>query len=371
LWVLLSILNQMLSDKDIETVLKLSTIKNLNESTLREIVLKFKPLSTVFDTSLGGFNKLGDEKFISAIKKAKTISVETQTALLKRFNINILTTEDVEYPMNLKELPDAPPMLYIQGNILDTDTQAIAIIGSRTPTHYGKLVTETFVKEFILSGITIVSGLARGIDTYAHRETLAAKGRTIAVIGSGIDKIYPPENHELFNKISESGAVISEFPLGTQPWAGNFPARNRIISGLSKAIVVMEASLQSGVFSTVEWAIKQGKDVFAVPGNITSENSKGTNKLIKDGAIPVTSAKDVLEYLGILQIAPVPNKKIIELTEEENTLFTILTYEPIHLDQLAILLKLPVQTVLSLLLNLELKGIVRQLPGRHFAKNKY
>ncbi|MDD2889998.1 MAG: DNA-processing protein DprA [bacterium] len=360
----------MLPEKDIETVLKLSTIKNLNESTLREIFLQFNPLSAVFDASLEKLNKLGDEKLISAIKKAKTLSVETQTAILKRFSINILTPEDTGYPMNLKELSDAPPILYTQGKVLDTDTQAIAIIGSRTPTHYGKLITEAFVKEFILSGMTIVSGLARGIDTYAHWEALAAKGRTIAVIGSGIDKIYPPENRELFNKICENGAVVSEFPLGTQPWAGNFPARNRIIAGLSKAIVVMEAGLQSGVFSTVEWAIKQGKDVFAVPGNITSENSKGTNKLIKDGAIPVTSAKDVLEYLDVLQIVPTP-KKTIELTEEENTLFNLLTYEPIQLDQLTAMLNFPVQTVLSLLLNLELKGIVRQLPGRHFAKNKY
>ncbi|MDD5528481.1 MAG: DNA-processing protein DprA [bacterium] len=361
----------MLPEKEIETILKLSTIKNLSNSTLREIILRFKPISAFWGAPLEELVKIGDENFISTLKNTKTLSVDAQIKLLKTLNIHIVTTQSAEYPANLKELPDTPPILYMRGEVLDTDTRSIAIIGSRTPTHYGKLVTETFTQEFVMAGITVVSGLARGIDTYAHRETLALKGRTIAVIGSGIDIIYPPENRELFNKIYESGAVISEFPLGTQPWAGNFPARNRIISGLSKAIVVIEASLKSGVFSTVEWALKQGKEVFAVPGNITSENSKGTNKLIKDGAIPVTSAKDVLEYLGILPIISDTDKKTITLTEEENTLFNILDYEPIHLDKLAITLNLPVQKVLSLLLNLELKGIVRQMPGRNFAKNKY
>lgn len=357
----------MLSQKEIEAILKLSTIKNLSENTLREIFSCFKPISNLFTTPLRELDKLEDKKLLTAIKETAEKSVEAEISILQKLNIIVITLEETEYPITLKELPDAPPVLYMRGKILEEDNQSIAIIGSRTPTHYGKLITEMFAKEFVMAGVTVVSGLARGIDSYAHRGALDAKGRTIAVIGSGIDVMYPPENRDLFNKVCENGAVISEFPLGTQPWAGNFLARNRIISGLAKAVVVIEAGLQSGVFSTVEWAIKQGKEVFAVPGNITSETSKGTNKLIKDGAIPATSAKDVLEYLGILPI--VPDTKKLELTEEETSLFNALSYEPIHLDKLSITLNFPVQKTLSLLLSLELKGIVRQMPGRNFVKN--
>lgn len=356
----------MLPEKEIATLLKLSTIKNIGETTLKNLISQFPPLSKIFDVSTAELSKLWDKEFINTIREVEKQNIEPKLAILKKLGINIVTFEDTDYPENLKILSDVPPVLYICGKILPDDDLSIAIIGARRSTNYGKSIAERFAAEFATSGVTIVSGLARGIDTYAHKGALDVSGRTIAVLGSGIDVIYPPENHELYKEICDNGAVISEFPLGTQPWAGNFPARNRLISGLSKAIVVVEASLKSGVFSTVEWALNQGKTVFAVPGNITSETSKGTNQLIKDGAIPATSANDVLEYLGIKSIS---TEKKITLSDEDNALFNLLSYDPIHIDKLAELFKAPVPKVLSILLNLELQGVVKQLSGRNFVKN--
>ncbi|MBI4723169.1 MAG: DNA-protecting protein DprA, partial [Candidatus Stahlbacteria bacterium] len=210
-------------------------------------------------------------------------------------------------------------------------------------------------------------GMARGIDSCGHQGALKSDGRTIAVLGCGIDIVYPPENRELMHRICEHGACISEFPLGMQPFKGNFPARNRLISGLSLAIIVAEASEHSGIFSTVEWALEQNREVFAVPGNITSETSKGVNRLIKDGAQITTSAQEVMEYMGIKPITI--EQKEPKLSEEENKIWKHLSHEPIQVDKLAETLNLPVQKILSSLLNLELHGIVKQIPGRNFVKH--
>lgn len=355
----------MLSAKEITTLLKLSTIKNLKETTLKSLISEFKPLNKVFNSS-EQLNKLVEKEFFKKLQEAKKHNIDAELERLKKENVEIITFEDENYPDNLKDLPDISPVLYIKGKIISNDSLSVAIVGSRRSTYYGKSIAEQFAADFASLGVTVVSGLARGIDTCAHKGTIDAAGRTIAVLGSGIDRIYPPENKELFYKISENGAVVSEFPLGTQPWAGNFPARNRLISGLSKAIVVIEASLKSGIFSTVEWALNQGKTIFAVPGNINSETSKGTNQLIKDGAIPATSSKDVLEYLGIETVS---QQKEIKLSEEEDKVFNTLDYEPIHIDKLSEILSSPVSEVLSILLNLELQGVVKQLPGRNFIKN--
>ncbi|MDI6840800.1 MAG: DNA-processing protein DprA [bacterium] len=354
-------------EDEAKVIIKLSSIKGIGEAKLKEIISRFKPIPKVFDASNFELSNLVDRKFIPAIKNAKKKNVEPELALLKKLNVNLVTFDSPHYPANLKPLPDAPPFLYVRGEILPQDEKAIAIVGSRRATPYGKFVAEKFAYELANEGITIVSGLARGIDTCAHMGALKANGRTIAVFGCGIDIIYPRENIALIQEIISHGACISEFPLGTQPWRGNFPTRNRLISGLSKAVVVIEATVQSGIFSTVEWALNQGREVFAVPGNITSETSKGVNRLIMDGAQPATSPQDILEYLGIKPVTK--EKEKLKLDKDEKKVFDILSYEPMHVDNLAEILGIPISKVLGVLLELELRGVVKQLPGRNFVRN--
>ena len=214
----------------------------------------------------------------------------------------------------------------------------------------------------------MVSGLARGVDTAAHQGALQCCGRTIAVLGCGVDTCYPPENSELMHEIMQQGAVISEFSINTPPFAGNFPKRNRIVSGLAKAVVAIEAKEKSGVMNTVKWALDQNKDVFAVPGNIFSKTSFGTNKLIKDGAIPVTSASEVLEYLGLQHIKKERETEAILIDEQERVVWEALSFEPIYLDVLAEKINQPTSAILNMLLRLEIKGYVKQLPGMTFVK---
>lgn len=262
-----------------------------------------------------------------------------------------------------------PPVLFIRGAINPEDEAALAIIGTRGATIYGKKIAEDFAAEFAKAGITIVSGMARGIDTAAHYGALKNNGRTIAVLGCGLDICYPPENKKVMHEIIQNGAVISEFHIGTPPRAQNFPKRNRIIAGLAKAVVAIEAKEKSGVMNTVQWALEQNKDVYAIPGNIYAQTSAGTNRLIKDGAIPVTSANDVLESLGIQYTKKEREIKEVLLNEEEQIIWTELSFEPIYLDSLAEKLNISTGSILNTLLNLELKGLVKQLPGMMFVKN--
>ncbi len=357
----------MITEEEVKTLIKLSSIKGIGETRLKKLILQFNPISKVFDASSSELSEIIGEKLISPIRNAKRKSVEPELAVLKKLGAKLIIFKDSAYPENLKNLPDAPPFLYVRGEILPQDMLSISVIGARRASHYGRLIAEKFAYEFAMSGITVVSGLARGIDSCAHRGALKADGRTIAVLGSGIDIIYPPENKDLFEEICTHGAYISEFPPGTQPWKGNFPTRNRLISGLSKAVVVIEATSKSGVSSTVEWALEQNKEVFAVPGNITSETSKGVNRLIADGAQIATSPQDIMEYLGIKPSAT--KEKKLKLSEEEGKIWGLLSHESIQADVLAERLGLKVPKILGTLLNLELKGIVKQLPGRNFVRN--
>jgi DNA processing protein len=248
------------------------------------------------------------------------------------------------------------------------DETSIAVIGTRGATVYGKEIARSFAAAFAEAGVTVVSGMARGIDTEAHVGALQKGGRTIAVLGCGIDICYPPENKKLMAQITQSGAVISEFNIGTPPFAQNFPKRNRIVSGLAKAIVAIEAKEKSGVMNTVKWALDQNKDVFAIPGNIYAKTSHGTNRLIKDGAIPVTSANDVLDYLGMQYVHEEKETVEVLLDETERTVWQALSHEPIYLDKLADTIGQPTSSILNVLLKLEIKGYVKQLPGMSFVK---
>jgi len=275
-----------------------------------------------------------------------------------------ITLQDKNYPAMLKEIHNPPKELYIKGEIINQDKVAIAVVGTRKYTQYGKQAALDIAGKLSKLGITIVSGLAKGIDTFAHQAALENNGRTIAVLGSGMDKdnFSPACNYTLGEKIAENGAVISEYPEGTPGAIYTFPERNRIISGLSLGVVVIEAPEQSGALITANLALEQNREVFAVPGNIYEKNSQGTNQLIKMGAKLVTCVEDILEELNLSHLLQSTEKKKIKPeNKEEEILFTILSSQPMHIDEIVKISKLPVSAVNSTLMILELKNAVRNL----------
>jgi DNA processing protein len=293
---------------------------------------------------------------------------------LARKEYRIITLADPDYPRLLCEIPDPPPYLYVSGR-LDSSALKIAVVGSRNATGYGLTTTKNLCADLVSLGITIVSGMARGIDTAAHEGAMMGGGKTIAVLGSGLERIYPAENAKLFHRISENGAVVSEFALLTEPEGHNFPLRNRIISGMSLGTVVVEATKKSGSLITARLAAEQNREVFAVPGSIQSFKSTGTHTLIKQGAKLVEHAQDIVEELapfiethdGTGNIAPDEDENIPAfLSSEETQIFKLLEPYPIHIDSLARKLSIEPGKLSSMLLTLELKGLVRQLPGKFF-----
>ncbi len=292
---------------------------------------------------------------------------------IKEIGIDVLRAVDDDYPVHLKAIYDPPPVLYVRGKLEKSDDRAVAIIGSRKATIYGLNMAKEIAFELAIRGITVVSGMARGVDTFAHRGALEAGGRTIAVLGCGVDIPYPPENKMIIDQVSKSGSVISEFAVGMKPLSGNFPARNRIISGLSMGVVVIEAGDRSGSLITVDFALEQGKEVFAAPGNATSYESKGTNRLIKEGAKMVTCVEDVLEEFAELRTIKVVSEKKNEqqysnLDEDERKIINNIGAEPVHIDILLRRTGHNIQKINSVLTMLELKGILKQLPGKFFLR---
>jgi DNA processing protein len=278
-------------------------------------------------------------------------------------NIRKIALKDEEYPGLLKEVSGPPKELYIKGKILPQDKVAVAIVGTRKYTNYGKQVAFDIGGKLARLGITIVSGLARGIDTFAHQAALEVNGRTIAVLGSGLDKasFFPPPNYCLGEKISQQGAVISEYPPGVHGTKFTFPERNRIISGLSLGVIVIEAPEKSGALITAALALDQNREVFAVPGPIYEKNSIGTNRLIKMGAKLVTDVEDILEELNLSHLLTTPKKKIKPDNKEEEIILSILSLQPTHIDEIIKISKLPTGIVNSTLMILELKRTIRNL----------
>lgn len=277
------------------------------------------------------------------------------------------------YPENLKHIFDPPQRLFMKGGIEPSDQNAVAIVGTRRPTLYGTQTCEKLSYELAGRGITIISGMARGIDSAAHRGAIRAGGRTIAVLGSGHNHVYPPENRRLYEEISAHGAVISEYPLDAPPLKTHFPRRNRIISGLSRGVLVVEAAERSGALITARFALEQGRDVFAVPGNVGSATSTGTNRLIKEGAKLVETAGDILDELKYIisfkdESGTGSGDRAIQLTSEERAIFDILDETPCAIDEISRIADLPVYRVSETLLRLELKKLVRTLPGAHFMR---
>lgn len=276
--------------------------------------------------------------------------------------ITALTWEDSDYPTALKSIDAAPPVLYVRGRLTSQDEWAVAIVGTRRASTYGREVAQVLAGELARHGVTVVSGLALGVDTVAHRAALDAGGRTLAVLGSGLDQLYPPQNRGLAAAIAEQGAVLSDYALGTRPDASNFPPRNRIISGLSRGVVIVEAGERSGALITARFAAEQGRDVFAVPGSILHPGSAGCNALIQQGATPVLSVDDVLEQLNLLHLQErIDARSTVPADPQEQELLNLLTSEPAHIDEIVRGANLPAAVVGGLLTVMELKGLVRQV----------
>lgn len=280
---------------------------------------------------------------------------------VQRAGVQALTWDDPAYPEGLRNIDGAPPVLYVRGALLPTDELAIALVGTRRASVYGREVAHKLATVLGRHDVTVVSGLALGIDAVAHKAALEAGGRTIAVLGSGVDQVYPLQHRQLAEAILENGAIISEYPLGTKPEASNFPPRNRIISGLSRAVVIVEAGQRSGALITANFAAEQGRDVFAVPGNILGPGSVGANELIRQGATPLLAAEDLLEYLDVTAWnAQQAARRVVAADPLEANLLTHLSTDPCHIDDLVRLSTMPAPQVSSLLALMELKGLVRQ-----------
>ena len=307
-------------------------------------------------------------KLIERINQARAnIDLEKVWARIESQGIQVLTWEDEAYPQRLKEIDQPPPVLYVRGNYVPDDLFAVAIVGTRRVTPYGRQITEELASFLASHGITVVSGLARGVDAIAHHSALKAGGRTIGVLGSGVDKIYPPEHRQLAEKMMEQGAIVSDYAPGTPPDASNFPPRNRIISGLSLAVVVIEAGETSGALITAEFAAEQGREIFAVPGSILAPQSKGTNKLIQKGALPLLSINDLMQALNLTRVGDQKTaRKNIPADETEACLMKTLTDDPLHVDEIRNQTELPIEKVSATLALMELKGMVRQVGGMHY-----
>lgn len=297
----------------------------------------------------------------------KNLSLEKVWKHIEEMNIQVSTIEDPDYPTRLREVDNHPPVIYTRGTILADDSWSVAIVGTRRMTSYGKQVASEIASALTMNGITVVSGLARGIDGIAHKSALEAGGRTIAVLGSGVDQIYPPEHRKLANAIIQNGAILSDYAPGTPPDGINFPPRNRIISGLSLAVVIVEASKQSGALITAAFAAEQGREVFAVPGNIYAPQSKGSNILLQQGARVLLNVQDILESLNLAMVNQHREaRQVLPSNATEAALFDVLSDEPLHVDEICAQSALPIDTVSSTLTMMELKGMVRQLGGMKY-----
>jgi DNA processing protein len=362
----------------IATIKALLSIEGIGTSKLLSLYTKFSSFESILNAPVNLLCKVDYINTTLAARISK-IKYEVDNFIeltfkeideLNKYGANILTFWDDEFPTSLKRIYSPPLLLYYIGSLELLNSDCLAVVGTRQPTAYGKLIAEKFTKELITKNLTIVSGLARGIDSIAHSTVIANSGKTIAVVGSGINVIYPPENKKLFNSITETGLVLTEYALDTRPDPQNFPKRNRIISGLSLGTLVIETKLNGGAIQTAGFALDQGREVFAVPGNITSPQSEGTNYLIQRGeAKPVSKAEDIFDELNILHNPPIPIRKpIFDLNLFEQSIIDNLSDIPIHIDQLSNNTGFSTSDCLINLLSLEFKGLVKQLPGKMFVK---
>jgi DNA processing protein len=344
-------------------------VHGIGPTRLRALIDYFGDVERAWHASDGELTHAGlDRRSTKNLLKTRAErDLDQELAGIAAAGARVLTWESPAYPRLLREIADPPPVLYVRGDITEEDAWAVAVVGTRRISAYGREVTRRLTTALARSGITIVSGLARGIDAEAHRAALNSGGRTIAVLGCGIDQIYPPEHRKLAQEIVAHGAVLSDYPLGTRPEGSNFPPRNRIISGLSLGVLITEAPARSGALITADFAGEQGRDVFAVPGSILDRRCAGTNALIQDGAKVVLGPEDVVEELNLTMVAEQSEaRQVLPADATEAALLASLSAEPAHVDELRQQVGLPIAQVTSTLALMELKGLVRQVGGMKY-----
>ena len=368
------ILLPSIAREDCASWLAFGRIKGLGGATFKKIMARFADPAAAFRASaaeLAEIEGLHRDLIESIVNFAEWTEIEREIQRAHAAGITMIPFSDGDYPVRLRTIADPPPLLYVNGEIRDGDEKAIAIVGSRSASNYGRKVARDLARGLAALGFIVVSGMARGIDGTAHESAIQAGGRTIAVLGSGVDRVYPPEHAMLYRQISESGAVISELPMGARPSAFNFPARNRLISGLSLGVVVVEATEKSGSLITAGLAVEQGREVFAVPGEAGASRSRGAHRLIRQGAKLVETVNDIIE-----EIAPQLGKRGGEIVQPrrrtlpENAgaatrkVFALLEGNSLQVDEVIEQSGLPAPEVLQILLDLELQGFVCQTPGK-------
>ena len=370
--------------------LKLIRAEGVGPVTFKRMLEKFGSVERVFSTSVMELTKvdgIGTKTAESITRTRNDFNADKELALAARLGVWLVNLDDPRYPPALKAVYDPPPVLYVKGTLQRSDSLAVGIVGSRRCSHYGLEQSSRFAHFLAASGFTVVSGMARGIDTSAHRGALSAGGRTIAVQGCGLANVFPPENKKLFEQISEHGACVSELPLEYEPLAENFPGRNRIIAGLSMGVIVAEAALRSGALLTAKAALEYDRDVMAIPGRIDSPMAKGVNSLIKQGAKPIDSVEDVMEALGYIgntlkhhttDCSAAAEKNVqkqlfdisrLDLDSHEQTIHDCFTSSPMHIEEIISATGLGPGKVNAGLISLRLKGLIKDLPGSIYVKN--
>jgi DNA processing protein len=360
-----------------EACIALNMVPQMGPVRLRKLLEVFETPERILSakrSELRSIDGIGGEVAEQIANWESAVDLSAELERIRDFGADVITAQSPTYPRQLREIHAPPIVLYVWGELAARDQHAIGVIGSRRTSHYGAECAKKLSYQLAYAGLTIISGLARGIDTAAHQGALAAKGRTVAVIGSGLTKLYPPENAALAAKIrSGNGAVVSEFSMAVEPDRQTFPMRNRIISGWSHGILVVEAGLNSGALITASQALEQGRFVYAVPGHINAPTAHGSNHLIQQGAKLVMDASDILDDLQILlpekqKLPEAAARPLPELSEDERRVYDAINPTETPIDQIATVCELPSATVSSVLLRLELKRLVKQLPGKYFVK---
>jgi DNA processing protein len=358
----------------ISDIIKLSFVPKFSYTKIKNLVNYFKDTSLIFEAKYNDLVKIDliNEKSAKIFTEFDFSSVKNevdeQLKLIEKFNVNVVSFWDDSYPDKLKNIACSPILLFTRGDVSLLKSKSVAVIGTRTPTKYGKESAQYFATNLVKAGLTITSGLAYGIDTIAHQSAVTEKGKTISVFGAGVNIIYPKENSKLVDAILENGLIVSEYLMNTTPLAQHFPARNRIISGLSIGVLLIESGSQGGGMITAKFALDQSKSIFAVPGNINSSKSKGTNLLIKNsGAKLVQDIDDILDELNLSPILKTPTKKdLSKLSESEKKIMSIISMDPMHVDKISEDAGLNPSDTLVILLNLELESLIRKLPGNFY-----
>jgi DNA processing protein len=350
-------------------------VQHIGSVRLQSLNVYFGSLKQAWHASEGELRRAGlSNRPLQAVMKARhTLDLDAEMAKIKRLGAHLITLADADYPAALTSLHDAPPVLYVRGSLLPTDARALAVVGTRRATRYGQDATQRIARQLASQNITIISGLAQGIDAAAHRGALEADGRTIAVLGSGIDTVYPSEHRDLADRIVQNGALISEFPIGVPPTGSNFPRRNRIISGLALGVLIGEAPLKSGALITAETALEQGRDVFAIPANIFNQMGTGSNRLIQEGAKLVMQARDVLDELNLVyeqQTTRVHTERIAPESDLEMLILEHMETDPIHIDDLIRLSGQSTEDVTAVLTILELKGLAQMVGQMQYCRTR-